>query len=144
MIHLALNILLQAAALSAGAHDYATAYKQAEENGQPLVLLIGADWCPGCQQMKYTTIPELERKGGLRKVAFAYVNTDQESALARKLMRGGSIPQLVVYRKTDDGWKRKQLTGAQSTGTVETFLAAPTQESRERLSAAPNKEPSGS
>lgn len=130
--HLTLTMLLQAATLSAGAHDYATAFKETEQTGRPLVVLVGADWCPGCRQMKYTTIPELEKKGGLRKVAFAYVNTDQQSQLAGKLMRGGSIPQLVMYHKTDDGWKRAQLTGAQSTSSVEAFIGeavdAPTQQ----------------
>jgi len=134
MFHVTLNILLQATALTAGAHDYATAFKQAEETGRPLVLLIGADWCPGCRQMKYTTIPELEKKGGLRNVAFAYVNADHESKLAGKLMRGGSIPQLVMYRKTDEGWKRQQLTGAQSASRIESFIGAATDRSTERLS----------
>ncbi|MEX0678915.1 MAG: thioredoxin family protein [Pirellulales bacterium] len=122
MIQLTVNLLLQAAALAAGGHDYATAFKETEETGRPLVVLIGADWCPGCRTMKYTTIPELEKKGGLRKVTFAYVNTDQERKLAGKLMRGGSIPQLVMYQKTDSGWTRKQLTGAQSATSVEAFL----------------------
>lgn len=122
MIHLTLNMLLSAAALGAGSHDYATAFKETKETGRPLVILIGADWCPGCVQMKNATMPELERKGGLRKVAFAYVNTDQDRELAGKLMKGGSIPQLVMYRKTGEGWTRKQLTGAQSTTSVEAFL----------------------
>lgn len=122
MTHLTLNLLLQAAALTAGGHDYATAFKRTEESGQPLVILIGADWCPGCQTMKQATMPELQRRGGLNKVAFAYVNSDHERDLAGKLMRGGSIPQLVVFRKTPDGWKRKQLTGAQSVSTVEAFI----------------------
>ncbi len=122
MIHLTLNMLLSAAALGAGSHDYATAFKETNETGRPLVVLIGADWCPGCRQMKNATMPELERTGGLRKVAFAYVNTDNDHELAGKLMKGGSIPQLVMYRKNGDGWTRKQLTGAQSTSSVEAFL----------------------
>jgi thioredoxin-like negative regulator of GroEL len=135
MIHLAANILLSALALSAGASDYATAFKQSEESGRPLVVLVGADWCPGCRQMKYTTIPELEKKGGLRNVSFAVVNTDRESALAGKLMRGGSIPQLVMYHKTDDGWKREQLTGAQSTSRIESFIAQATEKPSDALSS---------
>jgi len=125
VIHLTLNVILSAAALGAGSQDYATAFKQTEETGRPLVILIGADWCPGCRTMKYSTLPELEKKGGLNKVAFAYVNTDQDSALAGKLMKGGSIPQLVMFRKTGEGWTRKQLTGAQSTDRVEAFLDVP-------------------
>ncbi len=135
MTHLTLNLLLSAAALSAGSQDYATAFRQTSETGKPLVVLIGADWCPGCRQMKYTTIPEVERSGGLSNVAFAYVNTDQDRTLANKLMQGGSIPQLVMYRKTDSGWKRKQLTGAQSTGSVEAFIDAATEEPAAKLSS---------
>jgi thioredoxin-like negative regulator of GroEL len=73
--------------------------------------------------MKYSTLPSLERRGGLNKVNFAYVNTDDDSALAGKLMKGGSIPQLVMFQKKADGsWSRKQLTGAQSASAVEQFL----------------------
>jgi thioredoxin-like negative regulator of GroEL len=138
MLSLTLAMLLQAAALAPASHDYATAFKQTEETGQPLIVLIGADWCPGCRQMKYTTLPELEKKGGLRNVAFAYVNTDRQSELAGKLMKGSSIPQLVMYRKTDEGWKRQQLTGAQSTSSIEAFIARATDaadSSAERLSS---------
>jgi len=122
VIQLTMNVLLQAAALTAVGQDYATAYRQAAESGRPLVILIGADWCPGCRQMKYTAIPELEKSGGLRKTAFAYVNADQQSDLAGKLMKGASIPQLVVYRKTESGWMRQQLTGAHSASAIKSFL----------------------
>ncbi len=122
MIHLTLNILLQAAAISAGGQDYATAYKETTETGRPLVVLVGADWCPGCRQMKNSAIPELEKKGGLSKVSFAYVNTDEQSALAGKLMQGSSIPQLILYHKTDKGWKRQQLTGAHAPSDIQAFL----------------------
>jgi len=134
MTHLTINLLLQAAALAAGTQDYATAFKQSEESGRPLVVLIGADWCPGCRQMKYTTIPQLEKKGELRNVTFAYVNTDQQHQLAGKLMHGSSIPQLVMYQKTDRGWTRKQLTGAQSQSSVEAFLAGATDTPTARVS----------
>jgi thioredoxin-like negative regulator of GroEL len=127
VLTITLNVLLQAAAVAAGAQDYATAYRQTTESGKPLVVLVGADWCPGCRQMKYTAIPEVERGGGLQKVAFAYVNTDQEGELAGKLMQGGSIPQLVMYQKTPTGWKRQQLTGAHSPGAIQQFIDQATQ-----------------
>ena len=122
MIHLTMNMLLSAVALSAGSQDYATAFKHTEETGKPLVVLIGADWCPGCRTMKHSTMPQIEKGGSLKKVAFAYVNTDHDKALAGKLMKGGSIPQLVMFQKTNKGWTRKQLTGAQSSSSVEEFL----------------------
>ena len=121
-MQLTLNLLLQAAAITAAGQDYATAYQQTTESGRPLVVLIGADWCPGCRQMKYSAIPEVEKAGGLKKVAFAYVNADQQSDLAGKLMQGSSIPQLVVFHKTEAGWKRQQLTGAHSASAIQSFL----------------------
>jgi thioredoxin-like negative regulator of GroEL len=135
MIQLMLNLLLQAATIAAPGRDYATAYYETARTGRPLVVLIGADWCPGCQQMKYTAIPELEKKGGLSKVAFAYVNTDQQSSLAGKLMQGSSIPQLIMYQKTDLGWKRQQLTGAHSVSDIQAFLAQATEPDVDSLSS---------
>jgi hypothetical protein len=84
--------------------------------------------------MKYTTIPQLEKQGGLRDVSFAIVNTDDDRELAGRLMRGGSIPQLVMYHKTADGWKREQLTGAQSPSSVQSFLAKAADQAGDKLS----------
>lgn len=105
-------------------HDYADAYRVAmADSNRPLVVLVGADWCPACRQMKQTVIPQIEEQGGLSKVAFATVNVDADSTLAHELMDGGSMPQLVMFVRTDTGWQRTQLTGGQSASSVETFIA---------------------
>ncbi len=126
MTSLTLSILLQAtlvaAAPQAPASQYTIAYRQSEQTGQPLVVLVGAEWCPGCVTMKSSVIPQLKRRGVLSRVAFAHVNTDREQSLAGKLMSGGAIPQLLMYYRTADGWQRRQLTGAQSVQAVESFL----------------------
>ncbi len=128
-MQLTLTVLLQVSAIGAPGRDYATAFREVTESGRPLVVLVGADWCPGCRQMKDSAIPALEKQGGLDRVSFAYVNTDQQSELAGRLMKGGSIPQLIVYHKTDEGWRRKQLTGAQSVPDIQQFLDQVTEES---------------
>jgi thioredoxin-like negative regulator of GroEL len=143
MIHLTLNVLLQAAAVTAGGQDYATAFEQAQESGRPLVVLVGADWCPGCRQMKQSAIPEVEKRGGLSKVSFAYVNTDEEGSLARKLMRGSSIPQLILYRKSESGWKRQQLTGAAAPSEIQAFINRATEVEVPQVSSRPEPQPSG-
>ena len=107
---------------SADAHTYADAYKQTIATGKPLVILVGASWCPACQSMKTSIIPSVAEQGGLDNVAFAYVNTDQQSDLAGKLMEGNLIPQLVKFEKTDDGWKQTRLVGAQSVSVVVSFV----------------------
>jgi thioredoxin-like negative regulator of GroEL len=118
----ALSALLQAAVVSTGAQNYADAHKQMTENGKPLVVLVGADWCPGCRTMKQSAMPQVEKNGGLSQVAFAIVNTDRESALSQKLMSGGSIPQLIMYHQSATGWQRKSLVGAQSPSQIESFI----------------------
>lgn len=118
MSGLAMGLVLQAALLVSGADSYETALKTAQENGQPLVVLIGADWCPGCVTMKNSTMPALARAGQLKGVQYVTINYDQNPTLARQLMRGNSIPQLVVFSKAEKGWHREQVTGATSTGAV--------------------------
>jgi hypothetical protein len=80
--------------------------------------------------MKQSTMPQLAQRGVLGKVAFAEVNSDREGPLARELMNGGPIPQLIMYHKTADGWQRSLLVGSRSAGEIESFLqqglAAPT------------------
>jgi thiol-disulfide isomerase/thioredoxin len=113
---------MQVSLLATSANNYDQAYKVTNETGRPLVVLVGADWCPGCQTMKRSVIPQLQQRGSLEGVSFATVNTDQQEKLAGNLMRGGSIPQLIMYTKTDKGWMRKQIVGARSVEEVEAFL----------------------
>ncbi len=131
MISLTCTAVLHAALLSTGGATYTEAHQLNSQTGRPLVVLIGADWCPHCQVMKQSTMPQLAQRGVLNKVAFAEVNSDQEGALARQLMNAGGIPQLIMYHKTaDGGWQRNALVGSRSAGEIESFLqqgiAAPT------------------
>jgi thioredoxin-like negative regulator of GroEL len=111
--------------LASAGQSYEEAHRTHVQTGQPLVVLVGADWCPACVTMKQSIIPQAQRQGVLSGVAFAQVNTDQQPELARKLMRGGSIPQLIVYHKAGSGWKRRELLGAQSVGAIEQVVTPP-------------------
>ncbi len=120
MIHLTMNLLLQAAAVTAGAHDYATAYRETNESGRPLVVLIGADWCPGCRTMKYTSLPELEKSGGLSKVTVAYVNVDEETPVGQQVDEGklyspiDRVPQDGNRLEADASHRRRAPSEIQS------------------------------
>ena len=123
MTGLTLSVVLQAAVLGASpTGSYEQAFVASRTSGQPLLVLIGADWCPGCQSMKRSVFPALRRRGVLRPVAFATVNTDQQRELAAKLMSGGRIPQLVMFHFDGDRWHRNQLTGPQGVESVERFI----------------------
>jgi thioredoxin-like negative regulator of GroEL len=122
MTTISMAIVLQTAALAATANSYADARAKTAETGKPLVVLVGADWCPACQQMKNSALPQVAKHGTLAKVAYAVVNTDHDHDLAQQLMRGSSIPQLVMYRQTPSGWKRESLVGAQDPAAIESFI----------------------
>jgi thioredoxin-like negative regulator of GroEL len=122
MTTISLAIVLQTVALATTANSYTEARAKTAETGKPLVVLVGADWCPACQTMKNSALPQVARRGALAKVSYAVVNTDHESGLAQQLMRGGSIPQLVMFRETPTGWKRESLVGAQDPAVIESFI----------------------
>jgi thioredoxin-like negative regulator of GroEL len=122
MTGVAFCLLLQTAIVGADAQPYAEAHKLSQTNDQPLVVLVGAEWCPGCVTMKRSVIPGLLRRGKFRNVQFTTVDADDDPALARKLMRGTSIPQLIVFSRSGVGWQREQLTGPQAEAQVEAVV----------------------
>ncbi|QDS90530.1 hypothetical protein EC9_47440 [Rosistilla ulvae] len=103
--------------------DYATAYRSAQEAGKPLMVVVGADWCPACVNLKQNTIASLKQAGDLEGVEMAIVNRDAQPSLAGKLMRGPMMPQIIVFSKGDAGsWTRVQLTGFQSRDSLKSLI----------------------
>ncbi len=114
--------LVVVASLAAEPKSYQAAHAQAIENGKPILVLVGADWCPGCRTLKQQTLSRMQHSGKLADVEYAVVNTDRESRLASQLMRGNSIPQLILFTRDGEVWRRGQLTGAQAESTIASFL----------------------
>ena len=102
--------------------SYKEAHRVTTETGKPMVVMVGTDWCGPCQMMKKTICRAWRERGSLRKVAFAIVNADRDRELAEKLTDGGPVPQLVMFRKTSQGWMRRKLIGGQSVEAVEEFI----------------------
>lgn len=123
MTGLALGLLLQTAFLAAGAQPYEKAAEEAQAKGQPLLVLVGAEWCPGCVTMKNGVLSQMTRTGQLKRVSYAAVDADEHQELAGRLMRGNSIPQLIVFSKKADGqWHREQVVGAVGEAEVESLI----------------------
>jgi thiol-disulfide isomerase/thioredoxin len=118
---------------------YADAFQDTMTNGKPLVVLVGAEWCPACQSMKTSIMPAVAAKGDLDKVAFTLVNTDKDRELSSKLLEGNMIPQLVKYEKIGDNWKITRLVGAQSIEAVESFVTPTAQPVAAQKAATPNQ-----
>lgn len=103
--------------------DYAQAYRTAQQEGKPLVVVVGAEWCPACVNLKSQTIAAMKQAGELSEVSMAIVDQDAQPELAAQLKRGRTIPQIIVFSQTPAGaWKRIQLTGFQSERTMQSVL----------------------
>lgn len=123
MLAVSAGLIVHLALATSGAQPYHVAYHNAEAQSQPLLVLVGADWCPGCRTMKGSVMPRLARSGKLSRVSFATINTDAQPELASQLMRGGMIPQLIVFsRKADGQWHREQLTGTAGESQVQALI----------------------
>jgi thioredoxin-like negative regulator of GroEL len=130
--------LLQTTLFVTGANTYAEAREESIETGKPMFILIGAEWCNPCQELKKNVIPQVEKKGLLGRVAFAKIDTDKDKELAKSLGGGGAIPQLLMLRKTGDGWGRRKLVGLQSVSEVEKFIKEGVEAAEESSSAKPD------
>ena len=102
---------------------YAEAYRDAQAGDKPLLVLVSATWCPPCQVMKQTTIPELIQKDAFKDFHYATVDLDQQEDLARQLIGNRGLPQFIMFEKHDGQWVRRYLKGIQSVATVEAFVA---------------------
>ena len=69
---------VSSSALAQSPTDYRTAYQQAQEGDKPLLVLVTATWCPPCQVMKKTTIPELMQKEAFKGFHYSTVDLDEK------------------------------------------------------------------
>ena len=103
--------------------DYTTAFQRAQAGDKPLLVLVTATWCPPCQVMKNTTIPELMRKDAFKNCHWATVDFDAENEIAMQLTEGKGVPQLLMFEKRDGKWIRRRMAGYKNAPTVEAFVA---------------------
>ena len=124
MTAMVLALALQTTCATPGSEysSYAEAYQEASETGKPLLVMVTATWCGPCQNMKATVLPEVRRRGILKKFSFGMVDVDRERTLVQQLGGTGPIPQLVCYRQGKGQWYRSKLIGNRGVDQVETFL----------------------
>jgi len=103
--------------------DYRTAYENAQAGNRPLLVLVTADWCPPCQRMKNSTLPELMSRDAFADFHFATVDYDRENDLAKQLIGDRGVPQLLMFEKYEGKWIRRHITGYKTADTVQAFIA---------------------
>jgi thioredoxin-like negative regulator of GroEL len=125
MLHIAALMLVAVVSAPPGSEEpipYDAAYVQAQEQKKPLVVLVGADWCAACKSMKADTIHSMKNEGAFKEVVFTQVDKDAQPEIAQQVMQGNTLPQIVVFCESEQGWKRFSLTGMQSERRVKELL----------------------
>ena len=103
--------------------SYAQAYTESLEEKKPLLVVVGAPWCPACRVLKENTLKPMAKTGELDDVSFVVINLDENPALAAKLTQGEkTIPQIILYTPGEDGWKRRKLRGFQSKQPIRSLI----------------------
>ena len=123
MSAIALSALLQVS-LAVSDSPYEQAVKKSAESGRPMLVLIGAEWCHYCKIVERDVMPVLKERGWLDKVEFVYLDYDRDRRFVARALRGEIIPEMVMYRKTPDGWKRSDLSGSYKVEEIEAFIKA--------------------
>ncbi len=103
--------------------SYAQAYTESLEEKKPLLVVVGAPWCPACRVLKESTLKPMAKTGELDDVSFVVINRDENPVLAAKLTQGEkTIPQIILYTPAEDGWKRRKLRGFQSKQPIRSLI----------------------
>jgi thioredoxin-like negative regulator of GroEL len=104
--------------------SYAEAYKESVDEQKPLMVVVGAPWCPACNVLKESTITPMVRQGELGEVSLVVLDRDEEPELVEQLTRGEKmLPQIIVFSKDQTGnWKRRRLLGFQPAQPVRTLI----------------------
>jgi len=101
---------------------YEEAYRKAQQERKPLVILVGAQWCAACKTMKHDTMVPMQESGALREVVYTQLDKDDQPEIAGQVMQGKMLPQIVVFCESDAGWKRFSLTGIQTERRVKELI----------------------
>ena len=103
--------------------SYAQAYTESLEEKKPLLVVVGAPWCPACRVLKESTLKSMAKTGELDDVSLVVINRDENPTLAAKLSLGEkTIPQIILYTPGENGWKRRNLRGFQSKQPIRSLI----------------------
>lgn len=103
-------------------NSYKEAYRRAQEERLPLVVFVGAEWCPACRKMDEAVFPHLPKSPILQNGVFARVDYDQDTKLAQAITGGGALPQVVIFPPQGSGQKLRRVVGAQPVEKLFQFL----------------------
>ena len=125
MVSLLLAVILGSVTSETVPHkDYAEAYRVSVAEHKPLMVVVGAPWCPACNVLKENTLEPMAATGELSEVSVAMIDRDVDPELAQQLTKGDKmLPQIIVFSRGNDGsWQRRRLTGFQPKQPVRSLI----------------------
>jgi len=105
---------------------YAQALSKAKAGDKPLLILVTAEWCPPCRQMKAATLPTLMQRKSFQNFHFTMMDYDKSPKIADQLIGNRGLPQMIMFEKSGGKWLRRYITGndgIHSVQRVESFVA---------------------
>ena len=118
---LTLAVVMQGAVVSFELQPYQDVYSKVADTEKPFIVIIGADWCPGCQVLKRKTVPQVANEGGFKGIGVAYVDYDRDAKLAKQLMKGTTIPQVIRFQRNGNKWEMERLSGVPNRQALTSF-----------------------
>jgi len=122
MVQVILTLVLAVNGASGKSLTYEQALEQAQKDNKPILIVVGAKWCAACEVMKRETIEPMKSSGELNDVIVTYLDKDQRPELAQQLMKGETLPQVVLFSKEKDQWRRLSVTGMQNKPRLQELL----------------------
>lgn len=124
MVSLLLAVVLGSVTSASLKTDYAEAYKESVAQDKPLMVVVGAPWCPACNVLKQNTIGPMADSGELDQVSVALLDRDSNPELVKQLTKGEKmLPQIIMFTRTGTGqWKRHHLKGYQPQQPVRSMI----------------------
>ena len=103
-------IAVVAIALTPTVHEgYQEAYAASQADGKPLVVVISASWCGPCQKLHKDILRDPSSTSGVHLVF-----VDYQSDVAKRIKTTGSVPEIIKYKHTKDGWVKEVKVGYQN------------------------------
>lgn len=97
---LSLALLSASAEQKVWAENYEAARKEAVNQRKPLVVCIGAKWCPACPAAK-RACAAIMKKRYAGKAVLVYLDYDAERELANRIRAYDVVPEIVIFSHVD-------------------------------------------